>query len=226
MTSEHWEPDSPSADVLRRIVDLAREASKKPGTGEGVEATKDSYRTAKITMQVAMNALEASVSQQDPVESLIARRLAEEKERRKAERARERARMEQELRERDKYWEQEIERVRRSVERRMTEERELECEWQEAKYEAKRRRDEADQRSIEQAAADAVKKAQEKMATAEEKAKLAQQEALKAGQEAIRERKRADDAEKSQKKVVAKYEAERRLLEEQQESAAWSRYES
>ncbi|KAG8687796.1 hypothetical protein FRC08_011761 [Ceratobasidium sp. 394] len=134
--------------------------------------------------------------------------------------------MEQELRERDKYWEQEIERVRRSVERRMTEERELECEWQEAKYEAKRRRDEADQRSIEQAAADAVKKAQEKMATAEEKAKLAQQEALKAGQEAIRERKRADDAEKSQKKVVAKYEAERRLLEEQQESAAWSRYES
>ncbi|KAG8740473.1 hypothetical protein FRC10_004300, partial [Ceratobasidium sp. 414] len=226
MTSEHWESDSPTADVLRRIVDLAREASKKPGAGDDVEAMEDSRRMAKITMQMAMNALEASVNQQDPVESLLTRRLAEEKGRRKAERTRERARVEQELRDRDKYWEQEIERVQRSVERRMVEERELECEWQEAKYEAKKRRDEADQRSIEQAAADAVKRAREKVAMAEEEAELARQEASKTRQEAIRERERADGADKAQKKQAAKYEADYRLLEEQQESAAWGRYES
>ncbi|KAG9103175.1 hypothetical protein FRC06_011875 [Ceratobasidium sp. 370] len=223
-----WErpPGARFSNGIRRIVDLAREASKKSGAGDDVGAMKDSQRMAKITMEMAMNALEASVNQQDPVESLITRRLAEEKERRKAERTRERARMERELRERDKYWEQEIERVRRSVERRMVEERELECEWQEAKYEAKRRRDEADQRSIEQAAADAVKSAQEKAVMAEKEAELARQEASEARQEAIRERERADDAEQSHKKEVAKYEAGCRLLEEQQELAAWSRYES
>ncbi|KAG9126537.1 hypothetical protein FRC07_003078 [Ceratobasidium sp. 392] len=124
---EHCESNSPTTDALRKILDLACETSKKLGVEDDPQATKDSRRTAKIAMQVAINALETSENQQDPVESIITQRLAEEKEKRRAEKVRERARMEQELRERDKYWEQEIERVRCSVEQRMIEERELEC---------------------------------------------------------------------------------------------------
>ncbi|QRV77732.1 hypothetical protein RhiJN_05747 [Ceratobasidium sp. AG-Ba] len=181
---------------------------------------------AKITIQMAMKALEASETQQDPFESMIKQKLAEEKDRRKAERARERARMEQELRDRDKYWEAEVERVRRITEQRMTEERELECEWQEAKYEAKRRRDEAEQRSIEQAAADAVRSAQERLTRTQKELEIIRREMLESKQEANRQRERADQAEIALKEQSAKHEASRRAFEDRQESIAWSRYES
>jgi hypothetical protein len=226
MTSPHWENESRTADILRRIVELAREASKDHGTKDNVQAGKESDRMAKIIMQMAMSALNASDDQQGAVESIIMRRLAEEKERRKAEGAKGQTRVGREFYERERYWEQEIDRVRQSVERRMVEEREKECEWQEVKYEAMRKRDEAERRSIEQGAADAVKKAQVEVARAQKEAELARQEALEARQEVDREKQRADQAEKAQRKQAKKDKADRQILEEQQESIAWSRYES
>lgn len=264
MTTEYWGNEPRITDILRRMVELARQVSRVRATGgepKSPRSRKEVDRMAKIAMQMAISSLDrpASSNRESVLESMLFRRVAEEKQKRGA---KDRGR---EVRERERQLEERLAQERRSVERRMLEEREKVLELQEVKYEALKKREEAERNAIEQRAADEIRKAKEEVIRLTEEAELARQAASRAQEEAEqakreaeqakegakrakdtegaqeeikrvkeelerakeeaeRQRQRADRAIEEQKQQIAKDEAGRQSLQEQQEITAWIRY--
>ncbi|CAE6473597.1 hypothetical protein ACGC1H_005443 [Rhizoctonia solani] len=228
MTTTNDIPTTPITDILRRMVDLARQVEPQSPGGD---------RMAKIAMQMAMDSIDPEHTP-STIETMLMRRVAEEKERR---------------RERDQKW---AERVK-SVERRMLEEREQELEWQEIKFEAARKRDEANVNAVREELArvqaelelarrgivKAKEDAQEAMREVErtkketggarkeveqlkDELKRSKAELERAKEETERERERADRAEAEHKQVARRANSESQSAEEKAELIAWSRYKS
>ncbi|CAE6485339.1 unnamed protein product [Rhizoctonia solani] len=228
MTTTHDQPTTPITDILRRMVDLARQVEPQSPQAD---------RMAKIAMQMAMDSIDTN-PRSSTIETMLMRRVAEEKERRK---------------ERDRKW---AERVK-SVERRMWEEREQEFEWQEVKFEAARKRDEAQVSAVRQELVrvqNELEAARREMAKAKEDAQEAMKEVERARketgaarreveqlkdelkrsraelerakEETERERERADRVEAQHKQVVRRADSESQSAEERAELIAWSRYKS
>ncbi|CAE6433948.1 unnamed protein product [Rhizoctonia solani] len=228
MTTTIDQPNTPITDILRRMVDLARQVEPQSPQGD---------RMAKVAMQMAMDSIDPD-HKPSTIETMLMRRVAEEKERRK---------------ERDRKW---IERIRR-VERQMLEEWEQELEWQEVKFEAVKKRDEAQvnaareelartQAELEAARQDVAKAkedAQEAMKDTEQarketgeankqverlkdELKRSKAELDRAKEETERERERADRAEAEHKQVVRRAGSESQSAEEKAELIAWSRYKT
>ncbi|KAF8736008.1 hypothetical protein RHS02_06383, partial [Rhizoctonia solani] len=224
----HDLPTPPLTDILRRMVDLARQVEPESPQAD---------RMAKIAMQMAMDSIDPD-HRPNTIETMLMRRVAEEKERRK---------------ERDRKWEERV----KSVRRQMMEEREQEIEWQEVKYENARKKDEAFvsatrdelgrvQAELEEARreiAKAKEDAQEAMREAErarketgdakkeieklnDELKRSKTELEQAKEEIERERERADRAEAEHKQVARRASSESQSAEEKAELIAWSRYKS
>ncbi|KAG8690883.1 hypothetical protein FRC11_008391 [Ceratobasidium sp. 423] len=232
MTTTIDQPTTPITDILRRMVDLARQVEPQSPQGD---------RMAKVAMQMAMDSIDPD-HKPSTIETMLMRRVAEEKERRK---------------ERDRKW---VERIRR-VERRMLEEWEQELEWQEVKFEAARKKDEAQVRAardelarvqaeleaarqeIAKAKEDAQDLARDAMKDAEQarkdmgeakkqveqlkdELKRSKAELERAKEETERERERADHAEAEHKQVARRADSESQSAEEKAELIAWSRYKT
>ncbi|KAF8606772.1 hypothetical protein BDV93DRAFT_505685 [Ceratobasidium sp. AG-I] len=197
-------------DTIRRMVELAREAAKDPSA-----KAKESQRKARIAMLMAMSALDTPDGKVDGVELLIMRRLAEEKERRRAEAVKEETRA---AREREARREDE----RNSGQMVLRQKAEREC----ADCQDTRTEREEGSVSGSQLVEGVLRLALEEMRKAKEMAALAQEDASRARQEAARERERANRAEDQRFQQAVKDKATRQLLHEQQELIAWSRYNS
>ncbi|KAJ1303463.1 hypothetical protein OPQ81_011651 [Rhizoctonia solani] len=206
------QPTTPITEILRRMVDLARQVEPQSPQGD---------RMAKIAMQMAMDSMDPD-RKPSTIETMLMRRVAEEKERRK---------------ERDRKW---AERVK-SVERRMLEEREQEFEWQEVKFEAVRKRDEAQLNAVreelgredtQEAMRDAESarretgQARKEVEQLKDELKRSKAELERAKEETERERERADRAEAEHKQVARRADSESQTAEEKAELIAWSRYKS
>ncbi|KAF8755207.1 hypothetical protein RHS01_05566 [Rhizoctonia solani] len=204
----HDLPTPPLTDILRRMVDLARQVEPESPQAD---------RMAKIAMQMAMDSIDPD-HRPNTIETMLMRRVAEEKERRK---------------ERDRKWEERV----KSVRRQMMEEREQEIEWQEVKFENARKKDEAfvsatrDELGRVQAE---LEEARREIAKAKEDAQEAMREAERARKETGMPRRRSrssmmslnDRAEAEHKQVARRASSESQSVEEKAELIAWSRYKS
>ncbi|CAE6455175.1 unnamed protein product [Rhizoctonia solani] len=224
----HDLPTTPITDILRRMVDLARQVEP---------ASPQADRMAKIAMQMAMDSIDPD-HKPSTIETMLMRRVAEEKERRK---------------ERDRKWEERV----KSVQRQMIEEREQEIEWQEVKFENARKRDEASvaavrdqlarvqaeleeaRRGVENAKEDAqeamreaerarkeTREAKKEVERLNDELKRYKAELERAKEETERERERADRAQAEHKQVARRADSESQSAEERAELIAWSRYKT
>lgn len=171
-------------------------------------------------MQMAIGALDAADEQQDRAESALMRQLATEKEKRRVGKIKEQqrlAREQEERREERERWE-EVDKMRRSMDRMQQEEKEQERLREDLKRENRRKQRDAEHQAAEREAAEALRKAKNE-------AKKARDDAARASQEANLARERAERAEAAlRQQSTARSESEQLLKTQLKESTAWAMY--